>query len=397
MSFWIAAALLTLFATLCVLIPLIRARRDELTDAEYDKAVYHARLAEIEKDRELGRISDDAAKAAVVEEGRKLLNVSDARGEFRGRPLSSGMIRAIAIAVLLLVPALGLGTYLSIGNPQLPDQTLASRLDKLPEEQSVVELVAKAEEHLAANPDDARGWAVIAPVYSRMGRDEDAVRAWANVLRLAPQTPEIQSTLAEAIVTAADGVVTEQAARLFEGELKANPASAKARFYLAMALGQEGKHEQAVSAWDMLIDGGARGAPWLEAALDFRNRSAAQAGVEPRNLTAAELSGENPQSGPSAEDVEAASSMTSEERREMIAGMVANLDARLQEEPKDKAGWQRLVQSYIVLGDRPKALAAIEAAISNNGDDEAFVTAMRELSERLQEDAGGSPDGGQAE
>lgn len=397
MSFWIAAALLTVFATLCVLVPLLRAPASRDDTVEYDKAIYHARLAEIEKDRELGRISEEAAKVAVAEEGRKLLSVAGNNGAGNVRPVSARMLRGVAVIALLAVPAGALGTYLYLGNPQLPDQTLSSRLEKQPEDQSIIELVAKAEQHLAANPDDARGWSVIAPVYSRLGRDQDAVRAWANVLRLAPQTPEIQATLAEAIVGAAEGVVTEQATRLFEGELKANPASAKARFYLAMALGQEGRHKEAVLAWDSLIDGGARGAPWLEAALDFRNRSAQQAGLTSRSLTPAELTGEGAPRGPSAEDVEAASSMTPDQRREMISGMVANLDARLKEEPNDKAGWQRLVQSYIVLDDRQKALTAIQEAVSNNGDDSDFVAAMTQLRQRLLEDADSQAEGDQAE
>jgi cytochrome c-type biogenesis protein CcmH len=42
----------------------------------------------------------------------------------------------------------------------------------------------------------------------------------------------------------------------------------------------------------------------------------------------------------------------------MIRGMVARLAERLNRDGSDLEGWLRLVRSYMVLGDRDKALAA---------------------------------------
>ena len=38
-------------------------------------------------------------------------------------------------------------------------------------------MVAQVEAHLAKNPNEGRGWEVVAPIYLRMGRFEDAVKA----------------------------------------------------------------------------------------------------------------------------------------------------------------------------------------------------------------------------
>src|SRR6266852_3408579 len=43
--------------------------------------------------------------------------------------------------------------------------------------QSMESLIAQVESHLERNPDDGRGWEVIAPIYLRLGRFEDAVTA----------------------------------------------------------------------------------------------------------------------------------------------------------------------------------------------------------------------------
>jgi cytochrome c-type biogenesis protein CcmH len=43
----------------------------------------------------------------------------------------------------------------------------------------------------------------------------------------------------------------------------------------------------------------------------------------------------------------------------MVRTMVTRLAERLQRDGTDIEGWQRLVRSYMVLGDRDKALAAV--------------------------------------
>ncbi|TCL00778.1 cytochrome c-type biogenesis protein CcmH [Shimia isoporae] len=66
--------------------------------------------------------------------------------------------------------------------------------------------------------------------------------------------------------------------------------------------------------------------------------------------------------GPDAEAMAAAAEMTQAERDEMIAGMVAGLAARLEEEPNDPDGWVMLVRSYATLGDVEKAKGAAAKA-----------------------------------
>ena len=81
------------------------------------------------------------------------------------------------------------------------------------------------------------------------------------------------------------------------------------------------------------------------------------------------------QRGPSQEQVAAAQDMTPEEQREMIAGMVASLAARLEDQPDDLQGWLMLMRSYGVLGDRESATDAYNTARSRfEGSNEALKT-----------------------
>ena len=71
--------------------------------------------------------------------------------------------------------------------------------------------MAKIEAHIAAHPDDGRAYEVVAPVYLRMGRYDDAVHARAQAITLLGDTAERRVRYAEALAYAADGVVTPEA------------------------------------------------------------------------------------------------------------------------------------------------------------------------------------------
>src|SRR5215468_10294439 len=124
--------------------------------------------------------------------------------------------RAVAIVALVLLPLGATGLYLALGSPLLPDQPLAPRLAAARGDQSVDTLIAQVEAHLERNPEDGRGWEVIAPVYLRLGRFDDAVKARRNALRLNGTSAEREAAFGEALVFAANGVVTAEAKAAFE-------------------------------------------------------------------------------------------------------------------------------------------------------------------------------------
>lgn len=366
MGFWIAAALMTLLALAFVAVPLTRAPRRSASALDHDRALYRARLAEIDAELELGRIGAEEAAAARAEEGRKLIALS------AGSPAAGGaspaMARTALLASLVFVPIATLLFYVSSGVPNMPDMAIASRPDRDPSQQTIQQLLERAEAQLARNPDDARGWAVVAPVYLRMGRAADAVTAYRNALRLSPDSIDLRTSLAEAITVAAEGVVTEEARRLFDEALERQPGNAKARFYLAIALGQQGDRAEAATAWRALIADAPADAQWLPVA---RAQLAAVEGAD-RPAEA-----ETP--GPTAEDIEAAGQLSAVDRQAMIEAMVAGLAEKLKDNPDDKDGWRRLVRSYSVLG-RPEAAAeAVADARGHFADDGEFLAELEAM------------------
>jgi cytochrome c-type biogenesis protein CcmH len=347
MTLWFGLALMTAAAVLAVLWPLSRRGRELLSGS--DVAVYRDQLEEIERDRTAGLIADNEAAGAKVEVSRRLLAAADAPAAPAGNTAAATRRRrAVAVAALVALPLGAVGIYLALGSPLLPDQPLTARLVEARANQSMESLIAQVEAHLAQRPDDGRGWEVIAPIYLRLGRFDDAVRARRNALRLNGDSAERQAALGEALVFGANGVVTAEAKSAFEKAVALDAAHVQARYFLGLAAEQDGDRARAAATWRALIETAPPDAPWV----DFVRGALAR--VEGAGGAAAG----GVRSGPSEEQVAASSELSAEQRNVMIQGMVDRLAERLNRDGSDVEGWLRLVRSYMVLGQADKARAA---------------------------------------
>lgn len=364
MLFWVIAAILTLGASLAVLLPLTGGGKGASSSNDHDLEVYRNQLAELERDASRGLIQPAEAEEARAEIARRILRLGDvgqantSQADAPGTRQPSRAARLVATSAVLVVPLLSWGLYIQLGSPDLPSQPLAERLAKNPADSSVDELVARAEAHLAANPSDGRGWDVLAPIYLRLQRFSDAVTAYRNAIRLDGDTAAREAGLGEAIANAAGGIVSADAQSAFEQALKLDPANQKAAFYLAMALAQEGRLAEATAAWQKMLGLLPPDSPWRGAVQ--------QALAEAANRSVA--SGE-PAKGPDAAAVDAASSMAPQDRQAMIDTMVAGLDEKLRQNPRDTEGWMRLIRSYVVLGKTDQAREALHRGIAVFGAD----------------------------
>ena len=342
MVFWILIALLTAAAIMAVLLPL--GRPAATADAKgHARRVYLDQLGELERDKAQGRIGGDEAEAARAEIARRLIAAD--RGAKETPTGSEGhqtARRATALLALAGIPVLSMALYLGLGSPNLPGSPLAARLGAPPAD-SIEVLVARVEERLAEHPEDGRGWDVIAPVYLRLDRPDDATRAFKNAIRLLGSNALRQAGLGEAIFSAKGGIVTAEARAAFEAANELDPAAIGPRFFLGLAAEQEGDVAAAADAWRTLLAEAPPDTPWRGPL------SEALARVEPQSDDA----------GPDAKTVAAAQALPPGEQAAMIEGMVGSLAERLKGQPEDVEGWLRLIRSYVVLG---RADAAAEAA-----------------------------------
>jgi cytochrome c-type biogenesis protein CcmH len=193
---------------------------------------------------------------------------------------------------------------------------------------------------------------VLAPVYLRIGRAADAVRAYEAALRLLGSDAARLTNYGEAQVVANDGLVSAEARAAFEQALELDRSLAKARFYLARAAEQDGDREKARAEYGALLASAPGDAPWAPAVKERLARL--------------------DQSGSAAIP-----------DRDAIVGMVENLAARLDTEGGSAEEWARLMRSYSVLGQTGKARQAFVRARQVLAEDQAGLQAVDAMAREL--------------
>jgi cytochrome c-type biogenesis protein CcmH len=351
MNLWFVFALMTAAAVFAVLWPL--GRRSTQQTGGTEAAVYRDQLAEVDRDLAGGLIGASEAEAARVEISRRLLAAPDSQRDLPALP-DARLRRIAAVIALVGLPLAAVAVYLPLGSPRLGDFPLHARSRAPDAKQPLDDLVGQVEAHLDKNPTDGRGWGVLAPVLVRLGRYDDAVRAYRNVIAYSGENSERRADLGEALMAAAGGIVTGESKAEFERSIAINADEAKANYFLGIAAEQDGRNAAAVAIWKAMLAKAPPDAPW-------------------RPLVQAALSRVGGVSAPALSDdtMAAAKDMTESDRGAMIRGMVDRLATRLKQNGDDVEGWLRLVRAYMVMGERDKAVSALadaRQAFANNAE-----------------------------
>ena len=347
---WFAFAFMTAAALLCVAWPLLHPRRAG-EQGTSDVAFYRQQLAELDADVDRGILGQADVEATRAELGRRLIQAADATGD---APVAGARRLGPALAAGAAVLAVAAGVYADVGRPDLPDAPLAARRDGTSD---FAAAIAKIEAHLAADPNDGRGLAVMAPIYMKMGRFDDAARAYRDLIRVVGPTPERRAALGQALAMAADGVVTAEAREAFDAALRDDPAMPQARFFQGLAALQDGDKARARGIWTSLVAAAPPDAPYAGI---VRQRIAELDGA-PTAGAAVPAAAPAPPSGMPA-GAAAVAALPAGQQQAAIRGMVDGLAARLAEDGQDPEGWLRLVRAYRVLGQPDKAVKALADA-----------------------------------
>ena len=375
-ALWFILAFMTGAAVLALLWPMSRRANPpaEAGGLATETVFYEDQLREIERDLARGLIAPPEAEAARTEAGRRLLRTSRtdvpaipgiAEPALRQRRAAS----AFALSTIPLVALIAYGLY---GSPHMPAQGVAERQAVQNGGQELLNAIAQIEARLASDPKDGRGWTVLAPVYMRMGRFDDAAHAYEAATRLLGETPQRLSDWGEALMAGNNGVISPQARALFERAVALDGTAAKPRFYLARAAELDGDIPLAIQRLTALAETAPADAPWLPAVRDNLTRLKGEA---PKADPARPGAGAAPEAGAAA----ALQAMPPEGRNSAIRGMVDGLDRRLSEKGGTADEWQRLVRSLSVLGERDRARTVLAKARTALASDAAALQGLDAL------------------
>lgn len=245
-AFWLAAAVLLLAALAFLLIPLLRGRRAQ---AEEDRtalnvALYQERIAELEAQYLAGALDQAQLDSGRAEAARELLADAE-QGEGERRSLG----RWLPLALAVLVPAVGLGLYLHWG----ASDALRLREQLAVAPKSMDEVIARLEETVRLQPDQAEAWYFLGRSYMSQQRPRDAAPAFARAAELAGRQPELLGQWAQALYFAEGQKFTEQVRSLSEEALRLDPREVTTLGLLGIAAFEEQRYADAMGYWQRLV------------------------------------------------------------------------------------------------------------------------------------------------
>jgi cytochrome c-type biogenesis protein CcmH len=372
-TFSIAAVLLSALAAILILQRASGAARR--TDADPTLAVYRRQLNEIDDLAERGLLAEGELKAARAEAARRLLGAArtaePAAAADTGQPRVSRRLRLMILAGAVAAPILASALYVTLGKPGLQDQPYAARINAWktgdPNQLTWPEMAAVLQTVVKERPKDAEPLTYLAQAQLNSGNVLAAEASTRKALRLQPDDDGLWSTLGSLLVFEGNGAVTPDAQAAFRQALKLNPKSGPARYNLGRARIAAGDLNGGLNDWRALAADVPAGSPDRQQ-LEAEIAATATAGhliAEPK----AQAQPQQQQAEAGGGGAEAlAGALTGQAPPPGAGGapdprqMVAALAAKLQQDPNDLPGWQRLIRSYAVLGDPDKMKQAQDRA-----------------------------------
>ena len=253
-TFWVLVALMTIFALLFVIPPLLRGREKYAIDHnQLNTEVIKDQLAELRNDLETGKLDQEAYDAASQDLKRELLNDLD-KNTVTGE-VGTRTGRWAAALLLVLVPALALPLYNMLGTPQLIDR-LASGAPATQQagaerqaQMSIEEMVEKLAERMRTEPDNAEGWVMLGRSYASLNRFQEAATAYGKAYQLIDDDPRLMTDYADVLATLDEGVFPDQAGELLGKSLAINPQDLKTLWLAGHFSFQRGNYAEAIALW----------------------------------------------------------------------------------------------------------------------------------------------------
>ena len=256
--FWALFLLFILVAMAFVLPPLL-LRRAVKPGAQVDRkevnlAIYDDQLAELKADLDSGDL-DTAQYEDARQEIEKRLSEEVPRESAPVVVAQAGRWPGVVLAVA--IPLLAVALYVSLGNTEA---LLTSRVEA-PEAHTAAQqgqhatapMIAALEAKLEANPDDAKGWYMLARSYNATGQYGKAASAYAKASELAPDDPRLLADYADALAMVQGQNLQGKPLELIDRALKLNPNDEKSLHLAASAAYQRKDFAQAALYWRQLL------------------------------------------------------------------------------------------------------------------------------------------------
>lgn len=361
------AALLTLLAIVWVVRPLLwPAATTGVSSQGVNTAIYRDQLVALERDLARGVISQtdyeatkDEVQLRLLDDTAEPLVIAPSTRKF----FWNGQRTAVIIALLFSLGAAGL--YGLLGTPAAIDPVATQKIN----DDQVARMVNTLAARLKANPDDPKGWAMLARSYKVMGRFEEAEQAFIKAGDVVNNDPNLLVDYADLLAVRANNNIEGRPLEMVNKALSLDPQHPMGLMMSGVAAYRRSDFKAAVAQWEKLLTLLEPGSPDAQQVQNDIADAQAKAGMPVAVKPAGAAVGKLPPVDP------AAGAMTPEQ----INQMVDRLAERMKANPADLPGWARLAQAYKVQKRLPEAEAAFLKAGKLVDSDPDLLTQYADL------------------
>ncbi|EIM02622.1 tetratricopeptide repeat protein [Rhodanobacter sp. 115] len=161
----------------------------------------------------------------------------------------SRRVFALALSIAFALPLTAAGLYLYIGTPAALDGVASQDQATM----NIDQAIGKLRAHLAAHPEDAQGWILLAQTATAMQQPDEAREAYARVLKISPNDTSAMVGWAETdAMLRTDHRIQGHARDLLERAVKLEPDNQRGLWLLGISQFQAGEFADAASTWRLL-------------------------------------------------------------------------------------------------------------------------------------------------
>jgi cytochrome c-type biogenesis protein CcmH len=250
--FLLFAALMLAGALFFVIPPLLQRGPGDTGHQQRDAVnleILRDQLRELDADRAAGTIDDASYQSARHD--LELRVVNEVRSDVAA-PDAAKRKAWSALALGLLVPAVAAALYFKLGNTDGLDPTKLTAPQSYSADQ-INAMVQQLAQRMKQQPDDAKGWAMLARSYVGLGRYAEAADAYAHLVKLSPENADLLADYADAMGMANNRSLQGEPEKIIDHALAIDPKSVKALALSGGASFERHDYHAAVTQWRKIL------------------------------------------------------------------------------------------------------------------------------------------------
>jgi cytochrome c-type biogenesis protein CcmH len=245
-SFFIPALLLLILVLVLLLRPFFfPAKGAETSRRQMNATIYREELDKLEADRASGLVDAENYEQTHAEMRQRLFQDTDEADD----SAVLGSTKKTIIGVCIFVVLLSAGFYFALGDAYRVAQKNA---EKPMTQESVEKMVTEFAAKMEKEPDNLKGWAMLARSYRILGRNAEAAKAYARAGSFVDSDPQLLADYADVLAANANGSFAGKPMQLINKALALDPDNLLALWLSGTAAFNTQNYQGAVRSWERL-------------------------------------------------------------------------------------------------------------------------------------------------